>query len=128
MARKARTKPASSTPRHEPFDCWELRLYVCNWEPRSAAAWQQLNELCEQYLPGLYKIEVVDLLKEPHRSHEDQIVALPTVVRRRPQPEKRIIGRLSNTQGVLAALELGAARAQTAASPFGMRRRKRSGG
>lgn len=100
MARKPATRQPGSAP-------WELRLYVTDWEPRSAESWSRLNELCEQYLPGLYRIEVVDLLKEPRRSHQEQIVALPTVVRRRPLPEKRTIGRLTETDKVVAALGLG---------------------
>jgi circadian clock protein KaiB len=106
--RKPEDGPAGrkrSTPRRQ----WELRLYIADREPRSAEAWANLNDLCEQHLPGLYRIEVVDLLKYPARSREDEILALPTVVRRWPQPEKRVIGRLSDPQKVLAALELRAA-------------------
>jgi circadian clock protein KaiB len=105
---------------------WELRLYVADWEPRSAEAWTNLNDLCEQHLPGLYKIEVVDLIKHPARSREDEILALPTVVRRRPQPEKRAIGCLSNPEKVLAALELRAAHGSAASKKAAMSRRKDS--
>ena len=113
MARKAarppQAKPAAPAAHHVPFTRWELRLYVSNWEPRSAAAWASLNELCEEYLPGLYRIGVVDLLANPRRSREDQIVAIPTVVRTHPTPQKQLIGKLSDKEKVLAALELRAA-------------------
>jgi circadian clock protein KaiB len=77
-----------------------------NWEPRSAAAMANLKQLCEQHLEGKYKIHVVDLIKTPHRSQEDQILAIPTVVRRFPLPEKRVIGTLSNGKAAAVALEM----------------------
>ena len=107
MARKASTR--RGTAEHKSFPRWELRLYVENWEPRSAAAIVNLKRLCEQHLAGKYKIHVVDLTKTPHRSQEDQILALPTVVRQFPLPERRVIGTLSNAEGVATALGLGAA-------------------
>ena len=95
---------------------WELRLYVVNWGPQSAAAMTNLKQLCEQYLVGKYKIQVVDLLKAPHRSQKDQILAIPTLVRRFPLPERRVIGTLSNGKAVAAALEMDAARSESASS------------
>jgi circadian clock protein KaiB len=108
MVTKTRAR-AKAVTGHKGFPRWELRLYVENWEPRSAAAIVNLKRLCEQHLPGKYRIQVVDLVKTPHRSHEDQILALPTVVRRLPLPERRVIGTLANAEAVAAALELRAA-------------------
>lgn len=87
------------------FDRWELRLYIADWEPRSAAAMVNLKRLCEEHLLGRYTIEVIDLLKAPQRSHEDQILAIPTLVRRLPLPERRVIGTLSDGPAVAAELE-----------------------
>ena len=94
---------------HEPFDRWELRLYVANSEPRSAAAMVNLKHICEEHLLGRYTIEVIDLLKTPQRSQEDQILAIPTLVRRLPLPERRVIGTLSDGAAVAAELELSTA-------------------
>lgn len=85
---------------------WELRLYVANWDLRSAASWASLKAVCDQYLPGLYRIELVELSKHPQRCRQDQILALPTLIRRSPLPQKRIIGRLSQPASLLAALEV----------------------
>jgi circadian clock protein KaiB len=95
---------------HVTFEHWELRLYVADWEPRSAAAMVNLKRLCEEHLLGRYTIEVIDLLKAPQRSLEDQILAIPTLVRRLPLPERRVIGTLSNGPAVAADLELPGAR------------------
>ncbi len=102
-------KGDSPAEAHAPFDRWELTLYVANWEPRSAAAMVNLKRLCEEHLVGRYTIEVIDLLKTPQRSREDQILAIPTVVRRLPLPERRVIGTLSNGAAVAADLELSTA-------------------
>lgn len=85
---------------------WQLELYVMTWEPRSAAAMANLRQLCDQRLAGTYKIQIVDLAKSPRRCLEDQILAIPTVVRRFPLPEKRVIGTLSNAEAAAAALEM----------------------
>jgi len=85
---------------------WNLRLYVAGQTPRSLTAFANLKKLCEQFLAGHYDIEVVDLMKEPQRAKNDQIVALPTLVRRLPEPIKRIIGDLSNTERVLVGMDL----------------------
>jgi circadian clock protein KaiB len=105
MAIKSKATRSGKKRGHGGFDYWELRLYVANWEPRSAEASTNLKKLCEQYLGGLYKIELVDLLKHPERSREDQIVAVPTLVRRMPRPEKRVIGTLIDREKVAKALE-----------------------
>lgn len=85
---------------------WELRLYVAGQTPKSLAAFANLKELCETHLRGKYRIEVIDLLVHPELARADQIVALPTLIRRLPPPMKRIIGDLSNRQRTLVGMEL----------------------
>lgn len=85
---------------------WELRLYVAGQTPRSLAALANLKELCETHLRGQYRIEVIDLLVHPELARADQIVALPTLVRKLPPPLKRIIGDLSNRQRTLVGMDL----------------------
>ena len=89
-----------------PQDEWILRLYTAGETSRSTAALQNLESICEQHLKGRYRIEVVDLLKHPQLARGDQIVAVPTLVRRLPPPMKRIIGDLSNENSVLVGLDL----------------------
>ena len=85
---------------------WELRLYVAGMTPTSVRALENLKGLCEQHLQGTYRIQVVDLLERPKLASGDQIVAVPTLVRRLPTPVKKIIGDLSNTERVLVGLDL----------------------
>jgi circadian clock protein KaiB len=85
---------------------WTLRLYVAGQTPRSALAFDNLKRICEEHLKGHYSIEVIDLLKNPRLAKDDQILAIPTVVRRLPVPERRIIGDLSNIERVLVGLDL----------------------
>jgi circadian clock protein KaiB len=85
---------------------WKLRLYVAGETPKSSRAIANLTVLCEQHLKGRYQIEVVDLLEHPEMARGDQIVALPTVVVKLPQPVRKIIGDLSNTDRVLIGLAL----------------------
>ncbi len=87
-------------------EIWELRLYVAGQTPKSLAAFSNLKTLCEEHLAGKYKIEVIDLLKNPALAKGDQILALPTLVRKLPEPVKKIIGDLSNTDRVLVGLDL----------------------
>ncbi len=87
-------------------DRWNLRLYVAGQTPKSLTAFTNLKRLCENHLPGRYTIEVVDLAKQPHLAVNDQIVALPTLVRKLPEPIKRIVGDLSNTERVIIGMEL----------------------
>src|SRR4051812_2084094 len=87
-------------------DEWMLRLYVAGQTPKSLAAFANLKRICEQHLSGRYRIEVVDLSKNPELANHDHIVALPTLVRKLPEPIKRIIGDLSNLQRVLVGMEL----------------------
>ncbi len=87
-------------------DFWELRLYVAGKTPRGGVALANLKRACEVHLRGRYSITIVDLLADPRRASADQIVALPTLVRRLPVPIKKIIGDLSNLERVLVGLEL----------------------
>lgn len=85
---------------------WELRLYVAGQTPKCVKAFANLKKLCEEHLPGLYRIEVIDLLLKPQLAEGDQILAVPTLVRKLPEPVKKIIGDLSNTERVLVGLDL----------------------
>lgn len=85
---------------------YNLRLYVAGQTAKSVTAFANLKKLCEEHLPGQYDIEVVDLLVNPQLAAGDQILAIPTLVRRLPEPIKRIIGDLSNTERVLVGLDL----------------------
>ena len=85
---------------------WELRLYVAGQTPRSRTAFANLKEICEEHLADRYSIEVIDLLEHPQLSKGDQILAIPTLVRRLPKPMRKIIGDLSDTERVLIGLDL----------------------
>jgi circadian clock protein KaiB len=87
-------------------EVWRLRLYVAGQTPRSLAAFANLKRICETHLKGRYRIEVIDLMERPHLSKGDQILAIPTLVRKLPQPMRKIIGDLSDTQNVLVGLDL----------------------
>ncbi len=89
---------------------WELRLYVAGQTPKSLAAFENLKKICEEHLAGRYRIEVIDLIENPRLGRGDQILALPTLVRKLPEPVKKIIGDLSNTERVLVGLNLRPAR------------------
>ena len=90
----------------EAVERWELRLYVAGQTPKSLAAFANLKKICETHLRGQYRIEVIDLLVHPELARADQIVALPTLVRKLPPPVKRIIGDLSNKERTLVGMEL----------------------
>jgi circadian clock protein KaiB len=85
---------------------WELRLYVAGKTAKSVAALENLKRICEHHLPGQYQIEVVDLLVHPQLAKGDQIVAIPTLVRKLPQPIRKVIGDLSNVDRALVGLQL----------------------
>ncbi len=85
---------------------WQLRLYVAGQTPKSVRAFANLKRICEEHLAGRYSIEVIDLLENPQLAEGDQILALPTLVRKLPEPVKKIIGDLSNTERVLVGLDL----------------------
>jgi circadian clock protein KaiB len=88
------------------LDVWDLRLYVAGPSPKSLVAFANLKKLCEAHLAGRYKIEVVDLLQHPQLAAGDQIVAIPTLVRKLPEPLRKIVGDLSNTERTLVGLQL----------------------
>jgi circadian clock protein KaiB len=85
---------------------YSLRLYVAGQTPKSVLAFTNLKQICEQHLQGRYAIEIIDLVNTPQLAQGDQIFALPTLVRRLPEPIKKIIGDLSNTERVLVGLDL----------------------
>lgn len=85
---------------------WNLRLYVAGQTPKSMAAVRNLRAFCDEHLPGKYYVEVVDLLDDPKRARDDQIVAIPTLVRKLPEPMRKIIGDLSNRDRVLVGFDL----------------------
>lgn len=100
--RPPRTRAAGNAHAKE----WELRLYVANQTPRSAAALANLKRICEEHLKGRYRIQVIDLLENPKLARQDQIVAIPTLIRTLPAPIRRIIGDLSDTTRTLIGLQL----------------------
>ncbi len=85
---------------------WRLRLYVAGQTPKSITALANLKRLCEDHLAGRYRVEVVDLLRQPHLARRDDIVVLPTLVRQLPPPIRKIIGDLSNVERVLIGLDV----------------------
>ncbi|CAK0773707.1 circadian clock protein KaiB [Gammaproteobacteria bacterium] len=106
-----KTRPAVPDPRQvEPdkaaSDSFILRLYVAGHTPNSMKAFTNLTKICEEHLAGHYQIEVIDLLEKPQLAVYDQIVALPTLVRKLPKPVRKIIGNLSNTERVLIGLDI----------------------
>ena len=99
-------KPRRPASPRRPRKLWQLRLYVAGQTPRSLAAFSNLKQICENHLKGCYRIEVIDLLLNPQLAKRDQILAVPTLIRKLPEPMKRIIGDLANTEKVLVGLEL----------------------
>jgi circadian clock protein KaiB len=100
MAADKKTAIAEETAR------WDLRLYVAGQTPRAVTAFANLKRICDEHVPGRYNIEVVDLLKNPQLAKGDQIVAVPTLVRKLPEPVRKIIGDLSDNVRVLVGLDL----------------------
>jgi len=103
-------KKSSATKRQpaksEPSDFWRLRLYIAGQTTNSITAITNLKKICEDQLQGRYRIEVIDLLEKPQLAKGDQIIAIPTLVRRLPPPVKKIIGNLSKTESVMVGLDL----------------------
>ena len=93
-------------------EAWDLRLYVAGKSPRSIAAFANLKKICEEHLSGRYNIEVIDLIQHPQLAVGDQIVALPTLVRKLPQPLRRIVGDLRDTERALVGLQLRPAKSE----------------
>ncbi len=103
-SKKTKRSPERRTP--PPAPLWQLRLYVTDQTAKSLAAFANLKKICETHLKGRYRIRVIDLLKHPQLAKGDQILAVPTVVRRLPNPVRTIIGTLSDTERVLVGLDL----------------------
>jgi len=102
--KKTELKTSKKTPgAHKEFI---LKLYVAGQSPRSVTAFANLEKICKTHLEGRYKIEVIDLLKNPKLALGDQILAIPTLVKKLPEPVKKIIGDLSNTERVLIGLDI----------------------
>ena len=106
MPAKTPTKKNQRAKSEGGVKTWELRLYVAGQTPKSMAAFSNLKKLCEECLQGQYRIEVIDLLENPALAKGDQIFAIPTLVRKLPEPIKKIIGDLSNKERVLVGLNL----------------------
>jgi circadian clock protein KaiB len=87
-------------------EVWILKLYVAGQTPKSIAAFANLNKICDEHLPGKYRIEIIDLLKNPKLAEGDRILAAPTLVKKLPAPVKKIIGDLADTEQVLVGLDL----------------------
>ena len=99
-------KAPSAAPKRARAKLWQFRLYVMDATPKSVAALANLKQICETHLKGRYRITVIDLLKHPQLAKGDQILAIPTVVRRLPSPVRTIIGNLTDTARVLVGLDL----------------------
>ena len=97
---------ATKTNKKAPAVFWDLRLYVAGQTPRSARTIESLLEVCETHLKGQYKVQIIDLIRNPKKAREDQILATPTLVRRLPPPLRKLIGDLTNVDKVLTSLGL----------------------
>jgi circadian clock protein KaiB len=102
-ASKRKAEAAKPVPEEE---VWNLRLYVAGQSAKCLAAVRNLNKFCEQHLAGRYRIEVVDLLENPRLARDDQILAIPTLVRKVPEPLRKIVGDLSNAERMLVGFDL----------------------
>jgi circadian clock protein KaiB len=100
------TKKTIKAKTNKTEEVWNLRLYVAGQTSKSIMAFANLKNICEEHLAGKYQIEVIDLLKNPQLAKGDQIIALPTLVRKLPEPIKKIIGDLANTERVLVGLDI----------------------
>ena len=116
MRSKHRSDSAKAT-RSKSSGVWKLRLYVAGQTPKSVTAFSNLKHICEDHLKGRYKIEVIDLVETPQLAKDDQILAIPTLVRKLPEPVRKIIGDLSNIERVLVGLDLIPAARAAAAAP-----------
>src|SRR5271157_1392008 len=99
-------KHTGAQDQKEESKTWELRLYVAGQTPKSLTAFANLKKICEEHLKGSYRIEVIDLLENPKLAKGDQILAIPTLVRKLPEPVRKIIGDLSNTERALVGLDI----------------------
>lgn len=102
----APSPPAASKPGHEHEHIWELRLYVAGQTPKSIAAFHNLKKICQTYLKEHYQIEVIDLKIVPYLAKQDRIVAIPTLIRKAPEPSRRLVGDLSDETCIVRELNL----------------------
>jgi circadian clock protein KaiB len=103
------TKNECTHPMEKPADAdtfWSLRLYVAGQTPKSLTAFANLKKICEEHLKGRFEIQVIDLQENPGLAREDQIIAIPTLIRKLPEPIKKIIGTLADTERVLVGLDI----------------------
>jgi len=110
MTGKPKRRPRTASKTNKSPDFYELRLYIAGQTSRSLAALANLKTICEEHLQGRYRIEVIDLLEHPQLARGDQILALPTLVRKLPEPIRKLVGDLSNTERALVGLDLRPAR------------------
>jgi circadian clock protein KaiB len=99
----------SQTPQQvtaDPSEFWNLKLYVAGQTAKCVAAVRNLNRFCEEHLSGRYSVEVIDLLENPRLARDDQILAIPTLVRKLPEPLRKIVGDLSNTERMLVGFDI----------------------
>jgi circadian clock protein KaiB len=101
-----KTKKSAKGEKSKAGQQMELRLYIAGETAKAAAAFANLKNICEEHMAGQYKIEIIDLLKKPQLARGDQIIAVPTLVRKLPEPVRKIIGDLSNKERVLIGLDL----------------------
>jgi circadian clock protein KaiB len=106
MTGASKNSASTKAKAEEAEKAWQLRLYVAGQTPKSLTAFANLKRICEEHLEGRYRIEVIDLMVNPQLAKGDQILALPTLVRRLPDPVRKIIGDLSNTDRVLVGLDI----------------------
>ena len=108
MSSKEITAASDSTTAHRALEAesWELRLYTAGQTPKSVAAFRNLKKICEEHLAGRYTIEVIDLMQNPRLAKDDQIIAIPTLVRKLPDPLRKIVGDLSDEERTLVGLQL----------------------
>lgn len=104
--RTAGARKVNGGPAKKVSKTWTLRLYIAGQTPKSVTALANLKRLCEKHLPGQYRIEVLDLLKHPELAENDQIVVIPTLIRKLPEPLKRIIGDLSDAERTMVGLDI----------------------
>jgi circadian clock protein KaiB len=104
--KKKKKAPAGKPAAEEADDVWNLRLYVAGQSAKCVAAVRNLNAFCEAHLAGRYRIEVIDLLENPKLARDDQILAIPTLVRKVPEPLRKIVGDLSNADRMLVGFDL----------------------
>jgi len=106
MSKAATARHQKAADNESTKETWHLRLYVAGQTPRSVTAFANLKKICEEHLAGRYSIEVIDLMQQPQLAAGDQIVAIPTLIRKLPEPLRRIVGDLRNTEKALVGLNL----------------------